>query len=75
MLEVSVPTPRPYTVHIYQCPNDRTTMVTPFKAEYGDPYICPLCRRWMKRLYSVQTAVRLTAPVYNPQPGLLEPKP
>jgi len=57
-----------FKVHFYRCRNCGSTLVTPFKARYGEPYLCKLDHSFMTFLYTDTIGRRLDRVIYDPKP-------
>jgi hypothetical protein len=60
------------TIHFYQCPNCRSSLLSPIKASYGTPYRCPLCARYMRWIWKEDVPGRLERVVHEPTPSVME---
>lgn len=59
------------TVHFYQCPNCKSTLLTPFN-DIAGATVCPLCHCYMRWKWDEEVAGYLKRPVSEPTPEVMD---
>jgi hypothetical protein len=60
------------TIHFYQCPNCRSSLLTPVKASSRTPYRCPLCARYQRWMWQEDVPGTLDRVLHQTTPEVME---